>query len=73
MDTLKVGKATFYRNQIIIDKNKDNIIISIDDIDRIEYVKPNILNYLISSTWFGGTYPGRLQIHLNKKIKNTKL
>jgi hypothetical protein len=73
MNSLELKSAIFTSKQIIIIKKNNKIIINIDDIERIEYSKPTLLNYLLSSTWFGGTYPGRLQIHLNKKIGKTKL
>ncbi len=73
MKTLKIGNVLFKPSEIIIEKKNDKIIINVKDINRVDYVKPNLLNYLVSSTWFGGTYPGRLQIHLNRKIGNSKL
>lgn len=73
MKSIQTSKAQFTEKELTIFKKKGDIIININDIKYIDYKKPNLLNYLLASTWFGGTYPGRLQIHLNKKIGKTKL
>ena len=73
MKSLQTKKARFTEKKLIIFFKKGDIIIDVSDIKLIDYKKPNLLNYLLASTWFGGTYPGRLQIHLNKKIGKTKL
>lgn len=73
MNSLQVKKAIFNSTEIVFLRKNGNITVSIEDIERIEYSKPTLINYLLASTWFGGTYPGRLQIHLNKRVNNTKL
>jgi len=73
MELLELKRATFTNDKIVLIKKKGNITINIEDIERIEYTKPSLLNYLFASTWFGGTFPGRLQIYCNKKIKKTRL
>lgn len=73
MSSLKLKKAIFTSDDVTIIRKNSSFTINVDDIKRIEYAKPNLLNYLLASTWFGGTYPGRLQIHLHKKIGKTRL
>ena len=73
MKSLQTKKAKFTETELIVFRKKGDIIINTKDIKHIDYKKPNLLNYLLASTWFGGTYPGRLQVHLNKKIGKTKL
>ena len=73
MKNLQLKNVTFNQEEIVFVKKSGNIIIRFEDIERIEYVRPRFFNYLLSVTWFGGTYPSRLQIYLNKKVKKTKL
>ena len=46
MDIFKLKKAVFFANRIVIFKRVGNITINIEDIDRLEYIKPSLLNYL---------------------------
>ena len=73
MENLKLKKVIFYHDKIILLKKKGDITIDVNNIERVEYVKPVLINYLWASTWFGGTYPGRLQIYLKEKVDKTKL
>lgn len=49
-------------------KKDMEIEIPLDSIDRIEYAKPSLLNYILASP-----YPGRLEIYLKNKIQKRKL
>lgn len=73
MKTLQLKNAIFEHNKIVLIRKKGNVVIAISDIVRIEYSKPTLFNYLFASTFFGGTFPGRLQIYLKNKVGKTKL
>jgi hypothetical protein len=73
MESLQLKKVIFSPIEIVLLKKKGNITIGVEDIKRIEYKKPTLINYLLASTWFGGTYPGRLQVYLREKVGKTKL
>lgn len=73
MKSLQLRKALFTPTEVIIIRKSGNFVINVNDIKRIEYAKPNLVNYILASVWFGGTYPGRLQIHLHRKIGKTQL
>ena len=70
MESLRLKKAIFYPTEIVFLRKKGNIAVSIDDIERIEYERPTLLNYILA---YGGTFPGRLEIYLKRKINRTKL
>jgi hypothetical protein len=70
MDIFKLKKAVFFANRIVIFKRVGNITINIEDIDRLEYIKPSLLNYLLP---IGGMGPGRLYIYLKNKMFGTLL
>lgn len=73
MESLQLKKAIFNSTEIVLIRKKGNITINVDDIKRIDYTKPTLLNYFFVSGLFpGGTYPGRLEIYLNKKINKSK-
>jgi len=61
MDFLSLKNAIFYPDKIVLLKKKGRVIIEIGSIDRIEYAKPTLLNYLFA---FANVFPGRLEIHL---------
>lgn len=73
MEELKLKNAIFYSDKIVLLKKQGNIIINNELIERIAYVKPTLLNYLLASIWFGGTFPGRLEIYLTQKVGKSKL
>ncbi|MCI8988808.1 MAG: hypothetical protein HFK05_03530 [Clostridia bacterium] len=64
MDYLSLKNAIFFPDKIVLFKKKGKVVIEIGSIDRIEYAKPSLLNYIFASVWFGGTFPGRLEIYL---------
>ena len=68
MDYLSLRNAIFYSDKIVLIKKKGEVVIDIGAIDRIEYVKPSLLNYIFASIWFGGTFPGRLEIYLKNDM-----
>ena len=72
MNYLSLKNAIFYPNQIVILKKRGKVLIDIIDIERIDYEKPSLKNYLFSSVWFGGTFPGRLEIYLKDNILTQK-
>lgn len=72
MDYLSLKNAVFFPNKIVLIKKRRNVILEIGAIDRIEYVKPTVLNYIFASVWFGGTFPGRLEIYLKDNILTRK-
>ncbi len=78
MQILKLKNAIFYSDRIVVLKKSGNKVIDIGAIEKIEYVKPTFLNYLLSSVLFGGTFPGRLEIYLKsnlftERVHSTKL
>lgn len=66
-------RMIFYSDRIEIERKNQIIVVRTEDIDRIEYEKPGFWNYLMSSCSFGGTYPGRLEIYLNRETGGTTL
>lgn len=67
-------KAIIYEEKVVIFKKNKEIEIPIEEIERIDYAKPTLINYLFSiPCWFGGICPGRLEIYLKKKIDKTRL
>lgn len=67
-------KTVFYDDGIVFYyKDGREIHIRTDDIDRIIYVKPSLWNYLMASVWFGGTFPGRMEIYLSNNTFNSLL
>lgn len=65
------SKVIFSDDEILLYKKDREIVIPIACIEKIEYAKPSLINYFLAV--FGGTYPGRFVIYLNKKIQTTKL
>lgn len=57
MDYLSLKNAIFFPDKIVLLRKKGRVIIEIGSIDRIEYTKPTLLNYIFASVWFGGTLP----------------
>ncbi len=45
--------------------------IGTNDIDRILYGKPSLLNYIKTWTFLGGTFPGRMEIYLTNSFDNS--
>lgn len=68
MDYLSLKNAIFFTDKIVLLKKKGRVIIELGSIDRIEYIKPTLLNYIFASVWFGGTFPGRLEIYLKNDM-----
>ena len=60
-ECLKLKKATFYSDRIILHKNRGDITIYIHEIDHLDYARANLWNYIVAS---GGICPGRLGIWL---------
>lgn len=68
------SKVIFDDEGIILYKKGVEIKIPIECIDRIEYAKRSLLNYILAiPCYFCGTTPGQLEIYLNKKIQNKNL
>lgn len=74
MEFLKTKKAIFFANRVQL-MDFGNMIINIEDIDHLEYIKPTLINYLLVAAGFGssGPGPGVFCIYLNKKIGGTTL
>lgn len=74
MEFLKTKKAIFFANRVQL-MDLGNMIINIEDIDHLEYIKPTLINYLLVAAGFGasGPGPGVFCIYLNKKIGGTTL
>lgn len=71
---MKFKDVDFEKDVIILHKKTDNLAIGINNIESIEYVRPTLLNYLLSGIAPGSsTYPGRLQIRTKMKIGKSKL
>lgn len=68
-----INKATFNESEIILHKKGGDVVLAVNNIKQMEYVKPTLLNFILASIWFGGTFPGRLEIQLFQKVNNTKL
>lgn len=78
MESLIINNATFFSDKIVLNKKKGQVVIERGAIDYIRYKKPTFINYLLASVWFGGTFPGRLEIYIKdniytKKVYKTKL
>ncbi len=70
----RYSKILFLDDKIVLYKKNKEIVIPTDCIEYIEYAKPSLFNYLWNLPGFlGGPCPGQLEIHLNKKIGNTRL
>ena len=72
MDCLSLKNAIFFPDKIVLIKKKGKVVIDIGGIERIEYAKPTLLNYIFASVWFGGTFPGRLEIYLKDNLYTRK-
>ncbi len=72
MDYLSLKNAIFFPDKIVLLKKKGKVVIEIGSIDRMDYVKPTLLNYIFSSVWFGGTFPGQLLIYLKNDMLTKK-
>lgn len=74
MDVLKIKEAIFFPNKVQL-ISYGNVVINIEDIDHLEYVKPTLINYLLVAAGFGasGPGPGVFCIYLNRKIGGTTL
>jgi len=60
--------------KIVLHKKSVEFVIRLNEIEFIEFVKPTILNYLLSDIAPGSTtFPGRLQIRTKVKKGNSKL
>lgn len=71
---MKFKDVDFEKDVIILHKKIENLAIGINNIESIEYVRPTLLNYLLSGIAHGSsTYPGRLQIRTKIKIGKSKL
>ncbi|MCL2061432.1 MAG: hypothetical protein FWH03_02275 [Firmicutes bacterium] len=68
MDSLQIKKAIFSLTEITLLRKKESIIIDVDNISWIDYRKPNLLNWLFSTT-----IPGFMWIHLKQTVGNKKM
>ncbi|MBD5132216.1 MAG: hypothetical protein HDT28_06510 [Clostridiales bacterium] len=67
-------KTVFYEEGIVLTyKDGHEVTIRASEIDRIEYVKPSLLSYIMASPLFGGTYPGRMEIRMFGNYCNSLL
>ena len=56
-------RTVFYEDGIVFYyKDGSEVSVKTGDIERIEYARPSLWNYL--TAWFG-TYPGRMEIYLS--------
>jgi len=69
---LNLKNAIITSNEITIIKKKCNIVVTKNDIRRIDYTKPTFWSCLIAGLLPDGTFPGYLRIILNKKISKSK-
>lgn len=71
-NAIEFKKVKFTSKEIIIKKRKQDIIILVENIEKMLYAKFNIKNYL--SLGFGDTRStGTLYIYLKEKINNKKM
>ena len=72
MDCFSLKNANFFHDKIEIIKKKGKVVIDRGAIEFIKYKKPTLLNYLLASVWFGGTFPGRLEIYIKDNMFTRK-
>lgn len=71
---MKFEEVDFDNYKIVLHKKSVEFVIRLNEIGFIEFVKPTILNYLLSGIApRSTTLPGRLQIRTKVKIGNSKL
>lgn len=62
-------RTVFYDDGIVFFyKDGREITVKADEIERIEYVKPSLWSYIGASVFFGGTFPGRMEIYLSERM-----
>lgn len=67
MESFVLKNITFNKNEIIIDRKKEQIKISTDNIKNIQYTRKTFLNYLLI---YGlNVSPGWLQINFVNRIR----
>ncbi len=65
-------KTVFYDDGLTLTyKDGREVTINAREIERIEYVKPSLWSFLGATVLFGGTFPGRLEIHLHENPTNS--
>ena len=70
MESFVFKNITFNKNEIIIDRKKEKIRISIDNIKNMQYNRKTFLNYLLI---YGlNVSPGWLQINFVNRIGRRK-
>ncbi len=70
MESFVFKNITFNKNEIIIDRKKEKIRISIDNIKNMQYTRKTFLNYLLI---YGlNVSPGWLQINFVNRIGRRK-
>lgn len=71
---MKFKEVDFENDKIVLYKKSGDVVIKLNEIERIEYVKPTILNYLLCAIAPGSTtFPVRLEIRTKVKIGRSKL
>lgn len=73
MNCLSLKNANFFPDKIEIIRKKGKVIIDRGAIEFIKYRKPTLLNYILASVWFGGTFPGRLEIYIKDNMFTRKV
>lgn len=72
--TKKLGypRTVFYEDCIVFYyKDGREVRIGTNDIDSILYEKPSLWNYIKAYPFFGGTFPGRMEIYLTNSFGNS--
>ena len=69
---LQLKKATFYSDKIVLHKKKGDVEILMKEIDRLDYTKPSLYNYLFAAFCGMVPSPGLLTITLRKPHNTAK-
>lgn len=67
---MKIKKADFEKNQIILHKKKKDIYIDIENIKHIIYYRPNFWGFI--SAYISWSTPGFMEIYLSEKVEGKK-
>lgn len=54
MEIIRLKKAIVFDDKIVLLRKKEEVVINIEDIDRMEYVRLTVLNYLAALPFFEG-------------------
>ena len=73
MEIIRLKKAIIFDDKIVLLRKKGEVVINIEDIDKMEYVRLTVLNYLAALPFFDGWGFNKLYICMKKKAEYAKL